>query len=451
MITLVRNDDYWGDKAKVKKLIFKTISDENARKQELRPARSTATTYPRRPTGKPLQDRGLQRADPAGVQHPLPGHQPEEQPGAEGPAGAPGDRLRDQPRVAGAQPAARGRRWSPPSSCRTPSTATPPTCSRTRTTRTKAKQLLAEAGAVEPDAQVLLPDRGHPAVHAEPDRTSSPRWRRTCRRSGITVKPVPQPWNGGYLDACRPPAPTTCTCSAGPVTTTTPATSSAPSSAPAEAGVRAHRPGAVRRGRRGRRGGRPGRARGGVRAGQPRPDDQVPAGGADRSSPPALVVRKNITGLIPQPADRRAVRHGQQGLTAVRPRVAPPAGGATLGDYARAAPAEGGLMLRFIVRRLLQLIPTLLVLSVLLFVWLRRAARRPGRGDPRRPGHPGADRRVQPPASVSTSRSASSTASSWAGCSPATSAPPPRPADPVLDRDRSSASRPPSSWPSRRC
>ncbi|TNC22944.1 ABC transporter substrate-binding protein [Amycolatopsis alkalitolerans] len=34
-ITLVRNDDYWGEKAKTSKLIFKIIEDENARKQEL--------------------------------------------------------------------------------------------------------------------------------------------------------------------------------------------------------------------------------------------------------------------------------------------------------------------------------------------------------------------------------------------------------------------------------
>jgi peptide/nickel transport system substrate-binding protein len=34
-ITLVRNDDYWGPKAKTDKLIFKIIEDENARKQEL--------------------------------------------------------------------------------------------------------------------------------------------------------------------------------------------------------------------------------------------------------------------------------------------------------------------------------------------------------------------------------------------------------------------------------
>ena len=35
-LTLERNEDYWGEKAKLKTLIFKTISDENARKQALR-------------------------------------------------------------------------------------------------------------------------------------------------------------------------------------------------------------------------------------------------------------------------------------------------------------------------------------------------------------------------------------------------------------------------------
>lgn len=35
-ITLVRNDDYWGPKAKLDKIVFKVIPDENARKQELK-------------------------------------------------------------------------------------------------------------------------------------------------------------------------------------------------------------------------------------------------------------------------------------------------------------------------------------------------------------------------------------------------------------------------------
>ena len=34
-VTIVRNDDYWGDKAKMGKIVFKVIPDNNARKQEL--------------------------------------------------------------------------------------------------------------------------------------------------------------------------------------------------------------------------------------------------------------------------------------------------------------------------------------------------------------------------------------------------------------------------------
>ena len=34
-VTIVRNDDYWGDKAKIAKIVFKVIPDNNARKQEL--------------------------------------------------------------------------------------------------------------------------------------------------------------------------------------------------------------------------------------------------------------------------------------------------------------------------------------------------------------------------------------------------------------------------------
>ena len=94
VITLVRNDEYWGEKAKVEKLIFKIIPDENARKQELQAGTIDGYDYPNARRLAVAARRGLQRPDPPGVQHPLPGHQPEEQPGAAGPAGAPGHRLR---------------------------------------------------------------------------------------------------------------------------------------------------------------------------------------------------------------------------------------------------------------------------------------------------------------------------------------------------------------------
>ena len=53
-------------------------------------------------------------------------------------------------------------------------------------------------------------------------------------------------------------------------------------------------------------------------------------------------------------------------------------------------------MLRFVVRRLLQVIPTLLLLSLLVFAWLRSLPGGPAAALPRRPRHPGADRRAQP-------------------------------------------------------
>ncbi|NIH86670.1 ABC transporter substrate-binding protein [Amycolatopsis granulosa] len=45
-ITLVRNEDYWGEKAKTAKLIFKIIPDENARKQELAAGTIDGYDYP---------------------------------------------------------------------------------------------------------------------------------------------------------------------------------------------------------------------------------------------------------------------------------------------------------------------------------------------------------------------------------------------------------------------
>ena len=45
-VTLVRNDDYWGQKAKSKTLIFKIIPDETARKQELQAGTIDGYDYP---------------------------------------------------------------------------------------------------------------------------------------------------------------------------------------------------------------------------------------------------------------------------------------------------------------------------------------------------------------------------------------------------------------------
>ncbi|GAA1760868.1 ABC transporter substrate-binding protein [Nostocoides vanveenii] len=59
-ITLVRNDDYWGDKAKTAKLIFKIIPDESTRRQELEAGSINAYDLPNPVDWKALEDGGNQ-------------------------------------------------------------------------------------------------------------------------------------------------------------------------------------------------------------------------------------------------------------------------------------------------------------------------------------------------------------------------------------------------------
>ena len=90
--------------------IFKIIPDETARKQELQAGTIDGYDLPEPGRLGRAEGRGLQRRGPPGVQHPVPGHQPEEQPEAGGPQGPAGHRLRAQPRAVRQVAAARGRR-----------------------------------------------------------------------------------------------------------------------------------------------------------------------------------------------------------------------------------------------------------------------------------------------------------------------------------------------------
>ncbi|MBM2620799.1 ABC transporter substrate-binding protein [Actinoplanes sp. LDG1-06] len=62
-ITLNKNADYWGDKAKVDKMIIKIIKDENTRKQELRAGTVQAIDYPAPADRKALADEGYKVLD----------------------------------------------------------------------------------------------------------------------------------------------------------------------------------------------------------------------------------------------------------------------------------------------------------------------------------------------------------------------------------------------------
>ncbi|SHN04681.1 peptide/nickel transport system substrate-binding protein [Cryptosporangium aurantiacum] len=57
--TLVRNDDYWGEKAKVAKLVIRTIESEPARKQELESGAVDIIDYPAAQDWKALESKGM--------------------------------------------------------------------------------------------------------------------------------------------------------------------------------------------------------------------------------------------------------------------------------------------------------------------------------------------------------------------------------------------------------
>ena len=121
----------------------------------------------------------------------------------------------------------------------------------------------------------------------------------------------------------------TCTCSGGPATTTTPATSSARSSAATKPEFGFNDPACSSELAAADATCRPGGARRGVPAGQPGPHGEVPAGHPAQQ----LAARHRRTGERhgpdPVAVDRRAVLHGQQGLTPPTPGGAADDVGAT--------------------------------------------------------------------------------------------------------------------------
>src|SRR5690606_240359 len=59
-VTLVRNDDFWGEKAKLDKLVFKVVPDESTRRQELKAGSINAYDLPNPVDWKGLKDEGNQ-------------------------------------------------------------------------------------------------------------------------------------------------------------------------------------------------------------------------------------------------------------------------------------------------------------------------------------------------------------------------------------------------------
>ncbi|HEY0698819.1 MAG TPA: ABC transporter substrate-binding protein [Micromonospora sp.] len=196
-ITLNRNPDYWGTKAKVDKMIIKIIKDESTRKQELRAGTVQAIDFPAPADRKALADEGFQVLNrPAfnilylGINQKNP-------------------KLKDL-RVRQAIAYALNReqlvQTKAPGGSEVASQFLPntvlgyaPDAMKYEYNPEKAKQLLAEAGATGLTLNFYYPPDVSRPYMPNPQEIFTV-LANDLQAVGIKVNGVPRPWNGGYKD-----------------------------------------------------------------------------------------------------------------------------------------------------------------------------------------------------------------------------------------------------------
>jgi len=197
-ITLVRNDNYWGEKAKLDKLVFRVIPDENARKQELTAGTIDGYDLPSPADYASLKSAGQQVLirDPFNVLYM--GINTKNNPA-----------LRDI-RVRQALAYAIDRQalvqTKLPEGAEVATQFMPETVEGYATDvqqyafdPDKAKQLLAEAGASNLTLNFYYPTEVSRPYMPNPTDIFQ-LIAENLRQVGITVNPVPRPWNGGFKD-----------------------------------------------------------------------------------------------------------------------------------------------------------------------------------------------------------------------------------------------------------
>ncbi|MFP5020938.1 ABC transporter substrate-binding protein [Pseudonocardia phyllosphaerae] len=197
-ITLVRNDDYWGEKAKTAKLIFKIIPDENARKQELAAGTIDGYDYPSPADYQSLKDQGDQVLirDPFSLLYL--GINTKNNPKLKD--------LRVRQAIAYAIDRESLVRTKMPEGSSVANEFVPPTVSGYTDNVTKypydpakAKQLLAAAGASDLTLNFYYPTEiTRPYMPNPSDLFAA--MSANLQAAGIKVNPVAKPWNGGYKD-----------------------------------------------------------------------------------------------------------------------------------------------------------------------------------------------------------------------------------------------------------
>lgn len=196
-ITLARNEDYWGEKAKLQRLIFKIIPDENVRKQELLAGSIDGYDFPNPADLKSLRDAGfdVQVRDPFNIMYL--GITQKDNPALQD--------LRVRKALAYAIDRENLVRANLPEGAEVASQFYPPTVDgyaedvqKYSYDPQKAKQLLAEAGKSDLTLEFYWPTQVTRPYMPDP-RGIFNAVAEDLRAAGITVKPVSKPWNGGYL------------------------------------------------------------------------------------------------------------------------------------------------------------------------------------------------------------------------------------------------------------
>jgi len=198
-VTLVRNDDYWGDKAKVKTLVFKIIPDESTRRQELQAGSIDGYDLPNPVDWKGLKDAGNQLLVRPAFNILYLAFDPDANP-----------KLKDlRVRQAIAYSLNRDQlvKTQLPEGAKTAIEFMPDTVSGYNTdvmkydyNPDKAKQLLKDAGAEGMTLNFWYPTEVTRPYMPAPQKIHDA-LKNDMEAVGIKVTTTAKPWNGGYLDA----------------------------------------------------------------------------------------------------------------------------------------------------------------------------------------------------------------------------------------------------------
>jgi len=197
-VTLVRNDKYWGEKAKLDKVIFKIIPDENARKQELRAGTIDGYDFPSPADFKALEADGFGVAVRPAFNVLYLGINQKGNPALAD--------LRVRQAIAYALDREALVRNRLPAGAQVATQFMPDTVAgfagdvqRYPHDAAKARELLAQAGASDLTLKLYYPTEVTRPYMPNPQEIATV-VAESLQQAGITVEMVPRPWNGGYKD-----------------------------------------------------------------------------------------------------------------------------------------------------------------------------------------------------------------------------------------------------------